>query len=228
MKIKNILAIKKDEMIELCKKIIAPIRKKKITSTSFSIISNNCWGGKVYQRYGLQYLSPTIGLYFFADDYIKFVKKLKYYINIPIEIIQSKNSKYYEILKQRNQLTCPIGKLDDIEIVFLHYKSASEAIEKWERRKKRINWENLIIKFSQMNYCETKHLLEFDKIDYKTKFVFVNSKQLSEYNVCRVYFKGFEEKKGVLDDTTKYCNYIDINSLVSNRKIIKTRTNFLN
>lgn len=28
---------------------------------SFTIISNNCWGGLVYQKVGLGYQSPTIG-----------------------------------------------------------------------------------------------------------------------------------------------------------------------
>lgn len=29
--------------------ITAPIRRKKLNNTDFSIISNNCWGGDVYR-----------------------------------------------------------------------------------------------------------------------------------------------------------------------------------
>ena len=35
----------------------------------FTIISNNCWGGLVYQHYNLSYDSPTVGCYFFALTY---------------------------------------------------------------------------------------------------------------------------------------------------------------
>lgn len=33
-----------------------------------------------------------------------------------------------------NNITYPIGKLEDLEIHFLHYKTENEAREKWERR----------------------------------------------------------------------------------------------
>lgn len=49
-----------------------------------------------------------------------------------------------------------IGKLDDIEVVFLHYKSEEEAYQKWNRRKKRINYNNLIFKFNDMNLAKKK------------------------------------------------------------------------
>lgn len=145
---------------------ITPIRKKSIKEENFTIISNNCWAGRIYQRYSLQFRSPTVGLYFFADDYIKFLPNLKYYMDIPMKTIPVTDSVHYEILKKRNELHCPIGKLDDIEIVFLHYSTAEEAIEKWERRKKRINWDNLIIKFSNMNCCSDKNIETFLQLPY--------------------------------------------------------------
>lgn len=50
---------------------LAPFRRAKLERTDFSIISNNCWAGSVYRSYGLPYLSPTVGLYFFADYFIR-------------------------------------------------------------------------------------------------------------------------------------------------------------
>ena len=49
-------------------------RRKKLNRADFTVISNNCWAGSVYRYFGLPYLSPTAGLYFFASDYIKFVQ----------------------------------------------------------------------------------------------------------------------------------------------------------
>ena len=54
-------------------------RKRKINNIDFTIISNNCWGGLVYESYGLPKNSPTVGMFFMAEEYIKFVSNLKYY-----------------------------------------------------------------------------------------------------------------------------------------------------
>lgn len=36
------------------------IRKKKIKNTNFTIISNNCWGGMIYESYALKKQTPTV------------------------------------------------------------------------------------------------------------------------------------------------------------------------
>lgn len=51
----------------------ASVRRMKLNRADFTVISNNCWAGSVYRYFGLPYLSPTAGLYFFASDYIKFI-----------------------------------------------------------------------------------------------------------------------------------------------------------
>ena len=38
----------------------ADYRKKKLKSTDFTIISNNCWGGMIYESYNLPKESPTV------------------------------------------------------------------------------------------------------------------------------------------------------------------------
>ena len=48
-------------------------RIKQLKQTDFTIISNNCWGGMIYESYGLSKQSPTVGMFFMAPDYIKFV-----------------------------------------------------------------------------------------------------------------------------------------------------------
>jgi uncharacterized protein (DUF1919 family) len=56
-------------------------RRKKLTQTDFTIISNNCWGGMIYESYNLPKESPTVGLFFMASDYIRFLDHLKEYFN---------------------------------------------------------------------------------------------------------------------------------------------------
>lgn len=53
------------------RKALAPYRYKRLTNSDFTIISNNCWGGMVYEAHNLPKESPTVGLSFMADDYEK-------------------------------------------------------------------------------------------------------------------------------------------------------------
>ena len=69
------------------RKMFAKSRHKKLTNTNFTIISNNCWGGVIYESYDLPKNTPTAGLFFMADDYIEFVSDLKGNTSRPLEFI---------------------------------------------------------------------------------------------------------------------------------------------
>ena len=160
--------------------IFAPFRKKRLNNRDFTIISNNCWGGHVYEYFGLPKLSPTVGCYFFADDYLKFVEYFDYYINQPLGFISLNDSKYKkEIINNgKDNLKASIGILKDIEIVFLHYKTKEIALEKWNRRIKRINQNNLIFKFSQQNLCNDEHIIKFEKLKLNGKKFVLQKNQI--------------------------------------------------
>ena len=115
------------------------IRKKiKIT------ISNNCFAGLTYEYLDLPFSSPTVGLYFFAPEYIKFIKDLKYYVSLPLIELPAHDSKYYNELLRLGQDKKVLGMVGDVEIVFLHYDSFEDAKIKWEKRCKRINYDKNI------------------------------------------------------------------------------------
>lgn len=180
-------------------------RKNKLVNKNVTIISNNCWGGHVYRYLGMEYLSPTIGLYFFADDFVKFCNNLKYYIDQELKFIDAEKSKYYNEICKKDE-KCPIGVLDDIEIFFLHYKTAEEALEKWNRRKKRIVWDNLVLKFSEQNCCSEKEVIEFDKLSYERKFVFTTK----DYHISsQILWGGVCVKGNIPNDTILFREYID-------------------
>lgn len=153
------------------------MRRKKINCEDFTIISNNCWGGMIYQSYGLQYNTPTIGLFFMAEDYIKFVYNIKEYLSHELVFIDCKESKRYKYTQQ--VLNYPVAKLGDIEIYFMHYKTREEAQEKWNRRCKRINWNKILFKFSNQNLCTKEHIEKFLELPEKNKICFVNK----DYNI---------------------------------------------
>ena len=201
-KLKKILQICKEKIGSFSYEIKRFFVKRLVKNKDFSIISNNCWAGRVYQYLDMPYLSPTAGLYFFAPDYIKFVKNLKGYLDTPLEFISPEESKYFEELKNRNQLTKPIGRLNDVEIVFLHYSSEEEAFEKWNRRKERVNFNHIILKFSRMDLCTEKEIAEFDKIDFNNKFVFNNRKPLKFKS--EVFWNEKWREEGIARDTIPF------------------------
>lgn len=163
------------------------LRRKKLNNTDFTIISNNCWGGICYEFFGLKKLSPTVGCYFFSSDYLKFVGNLRHYLSQKLVIISAKESVHYESLLNKNETNVPVGRLDDIEVVFLHYRNADDAVEKWNRRCKRINWNNLIIKYSNMN--------EASQDDVK---LFLNLEILNSKKLCFLNYTPNQFKKDVL------------------------------
>lgn len=176
--------------------------KKRVKSRNFTIISNNCWAGSVYRYFGMPYLSPTVGLYFFAEDYLKFVSDLHHYMDAKLVFIEPEESAYFHELKSKGQQNVPIGRLDDIEVIFLHYPSRQEAEEKWERRKARINWDNIFIKFSRMNLCSENQVARFCRLPFHNKFVFNLSKH-PEFD-GEYYWNGPQNDSELLADTRPF------------------------
>lgn len=204
------------KLSRLTDKPLAKIRRKFLNNTDFSIICNNCWGGYVYRRYALPYLTPTIGCYFFASDFCKLCENLKYYMSQPLVFISYNESKWKDEIIQKKQTEVPLAKLGDIEIVFLHYKSSEEAKEKWNRRVSRINYNNLIFKFSKMNLCGEEELRRFDNLNENKKICFITEK--CEDLTSGVLFKSHKNHDQILDDTSEYQRYVSLRKLINSKK----------
>lgn len=196
----------KNIFLKIYKLTIGVINNKKIRNKNLTIISNNCWGGVFYRNSNLEYLSPTIGMFFISKEYIKFINNLKHYIDSELTFIDLEESKYKDYLK-KIQYTSIIGKIDDIEIYFLHYKSKEEALEKWNRRKKRINYNNIVYKFNDQNLCTYEDLKQFEKFNAKNKICFT-AKKYKEFNTIQL--KKYQKYEYVLDDIKSYKKYINI------------------
>ncbi|MEE1075055.1 MAG: DUF1919 domain-containing protein [Acutalibacteraceae bacterium] len=196
-------------------KFFAPLRRKKLKSADFTIISNNCWAGHVYRYFGLPYNTPTVGLYIWAQDYMTLLSDLKGFMSQPLEIIDYKESNHFEEIEKRGEIS-PIGRLNyngkQVEIVFLHYKNAEEALEKWTRRAKRINYDNLIIKNSYQNGFTDELLKQFDALDYDKKLCFT-PKPMQQYN-CTVWFKS-KTADELSNDTNDFRKYINLISFIN-------------
>ena len=199
---------------EVSNRTFADIRRNKLNNTDFSIISNNCWGGHVYRRYGLLYSSPTIGMYFYSEEYIKLLRNLDRNLFLPFSVVNANESKYYQDLLRKGQKNVFIGKLgNEIELVLLHYHSKEEAEEKWARRLARVNLNNLIVKMSEMNMCSEKHLLEFDEMNYRKKVLFVAKER--EKIKSQIIVNRYIRENEISYDTLYYDRYINLNELIN-------------
>lgn len=85
--------------------------------------------------------------------------------------------------------------LGDIEIRFNHYETLEEGIEKWEERKKRIDWNNLFIMGIDGDDCTYESLKRFDALPFKNKVIFTH-KQYPEIKSA-YYIPGFEDQDGI-------------------------------
>lgn len=181
------------------KKYLYQLEKFKINNTS--IISSNCFAGRIMQDLKMEYNTPTLGLYFFAPEYIKFLSNLRYYLTEAK--LEFKDKSKYELGNERRKKWphwYPIGSLDDIEIEFLHYHSEEEAAEKWYRRASRINWEDLLIIGMEQNLCRIEDIEKFSSLPYRRKLFFTTKKY--NYNSV-VSIKEFDGHKEVGDPYKK-------------------------
>lgn len=148
-------------------------------------------------------MSPTVGLYLNAPCYIKFISNLRYYIDLDL--------KFTQISRYNGRCEYPIGLLDDIEIHFLHYKSEKEAYEKWNRRKQRINYDNLFIKFCDNDYCTEEHVIAFSKLNYKKKVMFTAKKYKLNKSIVYLPLAKNEERVGDLyNNRWRYRLYFNV------------------
>lgn len=202
-------------------KFLAPFKRMGLINRDFTIISNNCYGGITSRNFGLPYNSPTCGCFFFSKEYIKFLKDLEAHVNAELVEVKVENSKYKEYLMQKFGNNIVIGKVLDSEIVFLHYKNFDEAKEKWDRRKERINYNNLIIKFNDQNKFEIEDFYEFEKLPYKNKLFFTSNKQLDDNNIFVkiVYFRCYEKQGYVVDDIKSSKKYFNIKKYLNEIKL---------
>ena len=196
-------------------KIVGPIKRKKFKCTDFTIISNNCFGGIIYRNNNLPYNTPTAGLFFMANDYIKFIYDMKNYLSKELTEIKIEDSNYYDYLKSINY-NAPIGKLGDVEIMFLHYPTFEEAKEKWDRRKQRINYDKIIYKFSEQNNCTYEDLKKFEEFNALNKLCFTFNK----YDDLKcIQFTEFEKNPGMFNDSSErvFKKYFNIYDFVNNK-----------
>ena len=164
-------------------------QKIRLVNKDFTIICNNCIAGVLLKDLGQKLNTPTVNLYFFAQDYLKFLENLEYYLAQEISFS-------YKSCYSSGLMTYPVGKIDDVEIQFLHYNTIQEASEKWNERKIRIKWDNLYVIGSDRDNSSLEIQNRFLSLPFKNK-VFFSSRRHSSNEV--IYFKEYRNRNQVGD-----------------------------
>lgn len=194
-------------------KYIYPLIRKndrtRLSNKKFTIISDNCWGGQIYQELNVPYSTPFVGLFVFSPDYVKLLENLEYYLNLELQFIQ--NSKYGEF-------KYPVGVLDDVEIHFLHYSGEKEAKEKWDRRVKRINWDNILVKMNDADLCNLDLIRRYDQLKYNK--VFFSAKDIDDIKSL-IHLKELEKYGYVRNgrDMKVYRKYFDVVEWINHKSL---------
>jgi uncharacterized protein (DUF1919 family) len=175
------------------KKFINSKNRKLLKNNELTLISSNCTGAFIQNDLNLKFLTPTINLFFFANDFVKFAENLNFYLNENLEVVSTDKYKY------------PVGRIKDIDIHFMHYKSFEEAKEQWENRTKRINFDNIFIMMTYRDGCNEETIKRFEKLPYKNKVLFTN-REFKQYP-STFYIKGFENQECV-GHIYKYVNIL--------------------
>ena len=135
-----------------------------------TILSDDCWGGYVYHRLSLPFSSPLINIFWEKEEFAKFMQDPIFYLNSELTMVRESN------LRAGIPPLGQLGREDKtVQLILNHNINFAEAKEQWDRRKKRININNLFIKFSFESSDEQreKYLKDFENIPYN-KVLFYN------------------------------------------------------
>lgn len=165
-------------IVEIIRKVYYRTKRIKLKNKDVTIISRNCIGGFIYHNLGLQFLSPTINLFFELDDYIRFINNLEYYINcVPVEVFD--HDKPY-----------PVGELingdERIRVYFMHYPSFENAKKCWIRRAKRVNYNNICFInewFFDSDEKALEYIDKFNSIKYENR-IMLNNRINADKVIC--------------------------------------------
>ncbi len=137
---------------------------RRLQRSQLSILSMNCFGGCVSHMLGLPFRSPTVNMFFSDEDFVKFLHAPKFYLE------SEPRFERLDFSWAGAPNGYPVLALEDIRLNMMHYKTADAAVDKWLKRKARINWYNSIaIMFTE----DEKILREFDALPFGKKVCFV-------------------------------------------------------
>lgn len=177
-------------------------RRCRLRNKDFTIISSNCVGGVIYHDLGLKFRTPTVNLTISMSNMVRLAENLKWYMDQ--ELVRCPHLE--------EKVGCPVGLLGGIPVNFVHYKTFKVGKEKWDERKRRINWDRIVIIGTERGDCDYETLRAFDSLPWPNKVVFTHV-DYPEFSSA-YHIHGFEDEKelgGVVEGRPQrlFRRYID-------------------
>lgn len=164
------------------------MNRRRLKNKDFSLFVSNCTGGLIYHELGIQFRSPFINLQMDSAEFIEFMLNLG--VNLDNELTEFEISDFWK---------CPVAKCaSGGTVIFTHYHTIEDAKNKWEERKKRIQYENIYVITNDCGvpYETIKEFEKLGEIKGIKNFVIFTAK---EYADCphALYLKDYKGKEYV-------------------------------
>lgn len=137
--------------------------RSRLKNKDFSILCSNCIGGIIYHRLGLQFRSPTVNLWMHQRDFLKFAYNIRKYSATELQFIHT-------------DCGYPVARLDDITVYFNHHKDEEHARTDWNRRMKRIHYDNLFLIMYDREDITEEDILNLGSIPCRGRLVISDKK----------------------------------------------------
>lgn len=156
-------------------------RWEEVKRSEVSIISSHCWGGYTYNTLGLEFKSPLVNMFFDNEDFFRLLENIEGYMQQPLVKIGEE----YETNLQRNYPMVQLGA--DVKIHFNHYTDFEDAVTIWNRRKERINYNNIFVEMTAKSREEIDRFLQLP-YQHKICFTMLPCKEKDVISVQNPYF----------------------------------------
>ncbi len=175
-----------------------------LKKSKVSILSNFCLGGQIYKELGLKVLSPTVNMFCLGMDYIEFLKHYKHYLSLDIQSYEEAGQEYIQGTLNRERFM-PKGIIGSKVVwYFNHYDTSERAVLDWNRKRKRVNFDNvaaiMIIQSDEEAYM-------FEELDIDKKIgVYYRDLSLKSVIFCSEWEQNAKLRRQFDFNWPKYAN----------------------
>lgn len=190
----------------------------KLVDEKVSIISNNCWGGLVCRTLGIECRSPFKNLFLKDADYLRVISDLKKYMRCEPEFVRfdidTDNKKY------------PVLRILDAEIHCNHTENIETAIFEWNKRRKKINLDNIFFEMCTEDRIIADKFIAITKD--KKKICFLPKENKEDKSKKDIFYVDLQtEKRKLWEQVNEYASLrgtkFDLVDMLLENKIIERR-----
>ncbi|WP_280178263.1 MULTISPECIES: DUF1919 domain-containing protein [unclassified Lentimonas] len=165
---------------------------------------------------GRDYNTPFVGLFMMPECFTELVTNFEEYMEQEIRFVNESKYPIHDQQRKANKLY-PIGMLGNCEIHFLHYENEQDALEKWNRRKQRIDTKHLYYVMVANGAYDEAMLTQFAGTNASNKVCF--HREQGAKLPTGVYIPSEDPEMGNLySQYQRFVGWFDFSDWILNRK----------